>query len=204
MSLQLSTEMVTALAERAKSPEMVKMRAQWKKSLTKTQKAKLDSYLKLSLPKLKLAATAIAESAPVDLKNGVIAAIAAFTDKDSLAYLTIDLVYGVVGSLPPEPLKVAKKEVLTGRAIKFGSHDGPALEGIVTQGNGVSTTMDVFVPSKLQTFSITKEQFIGLGEMKVETTMTTEQPAHKFTTAEHSKFAQSVPEPKAQKITGKK
>lgn len=198
--VQFDSNLANALAQRASSPEMQKLMGKWKKTLTPTQKARHAATSTLSLPKLKALISQRMLKAPQRVKEIAATAVTTLTDKESLAYFLIDLEYGIVGSLPPKPVKAGNKDKLFGKSIKFGSPHGPEKEGVVIGVNKPKKgepTLQLLVAGEKAPVTVSDEQIIAVGEAKVATeTWTKAAPAHKFNSKSDNLGAETVPEAK--------
>jgi hypothetical protein len=190
--------MASALTARGSQPEMKKMLGQWKKRLTKAQRRRFEDLSKLPLAKLKeVAKTTLA--ADKGLYKTVIPSLKLF-DKEALLYFMMDLEYGVIGSMPPEPLKVGAPSKLMGVSIKYGRRTGPVREAIVTaivpadkKKKGSQTSMAVFVPAEKVVDAVEVDQIIGIGTATVKIAMEKEAPAHAFSDPAKNNGRPSVP-----------
>jgi len=198
--LGFSSQMVDAISTRD-DKAINNVRSKWKKSLTTAQRTRFEELSRQSVPDLRKLAGFLTKKAPEGLRGKVSAAIKTINDTDSMRFLMIDLEYGVVGSMPPVPFKVGGTNKLYGRSIKFGSINGPSQEGIVIdtvsvarRGQKPVTKLRVFVQGAKAPIEVALDQVIGIGTVKVESTMVKQVPEHAFSSRAGNEGEKTVPD----------
>ena len=196
--LGFDTNLATALSERADTAALQKMMNKWRKSLTPQQKVRQAAVAQMTTPKLKSLIAQRLTGAQQSVREQAAKAVVGLKDKEALAFFLIDLEYGVVGSMPPKPLKTGNKDKLFGKSVKFGSPDGPEREGIVIGVNKPKKgepTLQLLVAGEKAPVEVADDQIVGIGDAKVEQTETwTKQAApHKFSSREANQGAETVP-----------
>lgn len=180
--LRVAGDFAASFSSMRLSDEASKQVKCWQKTLTPSQKKRREALMKKSMDSMNQHAIQLAKAMPNKaFSKNIMSAINSIQNKEALSFFVLDLEYGVIGSMPPVPVKV-KMTKAVGQTVKVGYLDGKPRSGIVVEAESKPHfQMKAFDTESKMMFDVdSPEQIIAIGESQVQTTWVQDNSEHPF------------------------